>query len=334
MVFKASSGIAILHNCKYLFALPPPVRQASHAVGQEVDTDEFRVLDLKLKKKTQTVRRTQRKLTALSPRSEKMHVDQHWPSVWPGPRTFHPATVPLPLHQGYPHKKKSTPGKFANTELMKIPNFLHLTPPAIKQQCEALKKFCTDWPKGLETDEQQESHRPIEVSTSTYCHSSPSIRDPLSRIVTVKVHVRSLPLNAHAKDKFLRLVGERYDPTTDVVTLVADRCPLQNQNRDYAFYLLTALFHESWKVEPWESEKLREDMEVYLWEGSESEQNFSNLLQWKGKNDKENPKSNISKEDKENYKIAVESLFNSGEDAVTINKYKEATKNLVCLVLK
>ncbi|XP_046391437.1 28S ribosomal protein S35, mitochondrial isoform X2 [Ischnura elegans] len=274
MVFKASSGIAILHNCKYLFALPPPVRQASHAVGQEVDTDEFRVLDLKLKKKTQTVRRTQRKLTALSPRSEKMHVDQHWPSVWPGPRTFHPATVPLPLHQGYPHKKKSTPGKFANTELMKIPNFLHLTPPAIKQQCEALKKFCTDWPKGLETDEQQESHRPIEVSTSTYCHSSPSIRDPLSRIVTVK------------------------------------------------------------KVEPWESEKLREDMEVYLWEGSESEQNFSNLLQWKGKNDKENPKSNISKEDKENYKIAVESLFNSGEDAVTINKYKEATKNLVCLVLK
>jgi small subunit ribosomal protein S35 len=31
------------------------------------------------------------------------------------------------------------PGKFANAELMKIPNFLHLTPPAIERQCQALK---------------------------------------------------------------------------------------------------------------------------------------------------------------------------------------------------
>ena len=78
-----------------------------------------------------------------------MKPDQDWPSVWPGPRTFHPASVPLPVRQGFAHLKgQSTPGKYANVELMKIPNFLHLTPPAIKRHCEAIQKFCTPWPKG------------------------------------------------------------------------------------------------------------------------------------------------------------------------------------------
>jgi len=31
------------------------------------------------------------------------------------------------------------PGKYANAELMKIPNFLHLTPAHVKKHCEALK---------------------------------------------------------------------------------------------------------------------------------------------------------------------------------------------------
>ncbi|XP_071446144.1 small ribosomal subunit protein mS35 isoform X2 [Hetaerina americana] len=330
MVSKTCCGMTILQSCRYMFISPPLLRQTSNVAGHEIETEEFRILDLKQKKKVQMVRRKQRKVMTLPPRSEKMPVDQHWPSVWPGPRSFHPATVPLPLHQGFPHKKKPSPGKFANAELMKIPNFLHLTPPAIKQQCEALKKFCTDWPKGLDGEEKQEAHFPIEVSTSTYCHSSPSIRDPLSRIVTLKFHLRSLPLDSHAKDKFLRLVGERYDPATDLVTLVADRCPLQNQNQDYAYYLLTALFHESWKVEPWEKEKTREDMEVYQWEGSVSEQSYSNLLTWKGKDDQEILKCNISDKDKETYKDAVESIFNAGEDICTISQYKKAAKNLVC----
>lgn len=70
-----------------------------------------------------------------------MPTDQDWPSVWPTARTFHPASVPLPLHQGFvpPGKGKAPPNKFANTELMKIANFLHLTPPAIKRHCEAIK---------------------------------------------------------------------------------------------------------------------------------------------------------------------------------------------------
>ncbi|CAB0005652.1 unnamed protein product [Nesidiocoris tenuis] len=55
-----------------------------------------------------------------------------------------------------------------------------------------------------------------------------------------------LKLDQHAKDKFLRLVGERYDEKTDTVTIVTDKCPRRKQNYDYAIYLLTALYHESW----------------------------------------------------------------------------------------
>lgn len=99
-------------------------------------------------------------------RANQMAVDQDWGNVWPGPRSFHPATVPLPIHQGYVPKNMAAPGKFANAELMKIPNFLHLTPPVIKRQCEALKKFCTPWPANLETDEKIAQHFPIDVITS------------------------------------------------------------------------------------------------------------------------------------------------------------------------
>ena len=117
-----------------------------------------------------------------------MPVDQDWANVWPGPRVFHPATVPLPLRQGY-NQKGVSPAKFGNAELMKIPNFLHLTPPAIKKHCEALKKFCTAWPAGLETNEKCEKEFPVEIYTTDYCHSSPVIRDPLARIVTLKVRI-------------------------------------------------------------------------------------------------------------------------------------------------
>ena len=64
------------------------------------------------------------------PCSASMTPDQSWGSVWPTPRTFHPATVPLPTRQGVIQTKAQVvPSKHANAELMKIPNFLHLTPP-------------------------------------------------------------------------------------------------------------------------------------------------------------------------------------------------------------
>ena len=45
-------------------------------------------------------------------------------------------------------KSKVHPTKWANAELMKIPNFLHLTPPVVKKQCGLLKRFCTPFPEG------------------------------------------------------------------------------------------------------------------------------------------------------------------------------------------
>ncbi|XP_046635687.1 28S ribosomal protein S35, mitochondrial-like [Daphnia pulicaria] len=150
-----------------------------------------------------------------------------------------------------------------------IPNFLHLTPPAIERQCKELKKFCKEWTKELDTNEKIENHLPITITTSDYLHSSPSLlRDARSRIVTLQVKLRSLKLDNHAKDKLLRLVKERYNPETDVLTIVSERCPLIKPNVDYPMYLQNVLVSESW---PWEDEKCGGDMEKYLWEGSQSQ---------------------------------------------------------------
>ena len=101
------------------------------------------------------------------------------------------------------------PSKHANAELMKIPNFLHLTPPVIKDHCSAISKFCTEWPAALDTEEEIEKHFPITITASDYLNSSSSIRDRRSRIVQLRVNINSLPLDDHARDKLIRLVGQR-----------------------------------------------------------------------------------------------------------------------------
>ena len=74
-------------------------------------------------------------------------------------------------------KAQVVPSKYANAELMKIPNFLHLTPPVISTHCSAISKFCTAWPKGLETEEAIDKHFPVTVTTSDHLNSNSSIRD-------------------------------------------------------------------------------------------------------------------------------------------------------------
>lgn len=245
-----------------------------------------------------------------------MSVDQDWGAVWPGPRSFHPATVPLPVRQGFVPPHKSTPGKFANAELMKIPNFLHLTPPVISKQCEALKKFCTPFPKALESAEEQELHFPIEFISSDYVHALPTIKNPLSRIVTIKVKLELLKLDKHARDKFIRLVGERYNPETDELMIVTDRCPLKQQNYDYAMYLLTALYHESNITEEWEATKSEADMEYYDWHRNSSKVTSTDILNWRST-------SNEKVEPPVEYAQSVENLLNEGENEYNLNKYKE-----------
>lgn len=234
-------------------------------------------------------------------RADSMKPDQWWGSVWPAARTFHPATVPLPVRQGVVQTKAQVvPSKWANAELMKIPNFLHLTPPVIKRHCAALSRFCTAWPQGLETEEEQTTHFPLTVTTSDHLNSSSSVRDRRARIVTLKFKLDSLKLDKHARDKFVRLVGDRFDEETGEVKLTADRCPYRGQNEDYATYLLTALFHESCVVEDWEASKEVADEEMFC------------------------PVEEGGRE-------ALEEILNKGEDEETVRRYKEEVRRLLGL---
>lgn len=75
-----------------------------------------------------------------------MPTDQEWTNVWPTYSMFKQSAVPLPVRQGYVKNLSENEGlqpeKYGNVELIKIPNFLHLTPPHIKKQCDAIKSIC------------------------------------------------------------------------------------------------------------------------------------------------------------------------------------------------
>ncbi|CAK9829462.1 28S ribosomal protein S35, mitochondrial [Anthophora retusa] len=295
----------------------------------ENEDTEFRVLEL-IPSEKKFVNKKKFAITkpTVKPKAETMSVTQNWQAVWPAARTFHPYTVPLPLKQGYKNPSGVYPDKYANAELMKIPNFLHLTPPVIKEHCKALKRFCTKWPTELQTDEECEKHFPLEIISSNYCYSSPTIREPLARIVSLRVKLSSLHLDVHAKDKMLRLLGDKYNPETDMITITADRCPSRKQNLDYIKYLLTALYHISWRVEPWEMEKSEEDMEYYDWDKNKSRKSLTAMYNW--------PNSSIDSNTEciphvTEYKTAVSNLINKGENQSAIDEYRKAVQNLLNL---
>lgn len=70
----------------------------------------------------------------------------------------------------------------------------------------------------------------------------------------MKIALKDLTLTDRARQKLISLCGPRYDPETDVVTLVGKRCPTRKQNHEYVLYLLKVLYLEANKVEPWESQ--------------------------------------------------------------------------------
>ncbi|KAG7263169.1 hypothetical protein CRUP_002660 [Coryphaenoides rupestris] len=78
--------------------------------------------------------------TSGEPRTEKMDSQQDWTAVYPTAAPFKPGSVPLPVRMGYPMRGAAPAEKKGNLELVKIPNFLHLTPAAIKKHCEVLKR--------------------------------------------------------------------------------------------------------------------------------------------------------------------------------------------------
>eukprot|EP00088_Acartia_fossae_P036525 TRINITY_DN37745_c0_g1_i1.p1 TRINITY_DN37745_c0_g1~~TRINITY_DN37745_c0_g1_i1.p1 ORF type:complete len:340 (-),score=49.48 TRINITY_DN37745_c0_g1_i1:39-1058(-) len=284
-------------------------RKDAATILEEERNGVFRVLDIgKPRAETGRMEDNRRRFAAqkVKLRHTEMKPDADWGSIWPAARTFHPAVVPLPVRQGIIQiKKQVVPSKYANTELMKIPNFLHLTPPVIKKHCGALRKFCSAWPVGLHTDEDIQKHFPIKVTTSDYLNSSSSIRDRRSRVVVLRFKLASLSLDDHARDKFIRLVGDRYDHESDEVTLTTDRCPYRGQNIDYAKYLMTALYFESWKTESWEVKDYADKESFEVVEIEEGE---------KGK-----------------YMQCLKDILNAGEDDISLRQYKEAARKVLNL---
>ncbi|KAG7230926.1 hypothetical protein INR49_024954 [Caranx melampygus] len=248
------------------------------------------------------------------PRTEKMVVDQDWTAVYPAAAPFKPNAVPLPVRMGYPVKGGVPPEKQGNLELIKIPNFLHLTPGAIKKHCEALKPFCTEWPSALDTDAKCDEHFPIKVVSTDYVSASPSVRNPSARIVHLKTE----------REQWRRLRKEK-----------SGICPLRRQNYDYAMYLLTVLYHESWKTEAWEAEKSVADMEEYSWENSPSQKNIlDTLVRMKvaGEGEDEEVREQLlGRREVQEYKDSVTRLKNEGESESTMLQYKEAVKKVLNL---
>ncbi|TKR60340.1 hypothetical protein L596_027598 [Steinernema carpocapsae] len=216
------------------------------------------------------------------PRHEEMSPDQDWSSVWPVAASFKSSVVPLPVRMGSRHYPDRRPPfkKVGNLELVKIPNFLHLTPGAIERQCNAIKQFCTPWPKELnENPELKEKYFPLRTSYSDYVHQGTSLRDGRARLCTTTLKVADLKLDDTSRRKFLRLVGNRYNESTDELKIITDRCPTRQQNRDYAIYLLTVLYRECQKKEPWEQLAERIDSLKVEFEGSEAEKHIKEIVE-------------------------------------------------------
>ncbi|XP_028397275.1 28S ribosomal protein S35, mitochondrial-like [Dendronephthya gigantea] len=189
----------------------------------------------------------------IRPKAERLDIDKvDWPSFYSTASSYNSWLVPLPLRMGRSRHNKvgGLPNRdMGNVELLKIPNFFHLTPPAIERHCKALKDLCTAWPK-----KKQETHRPVRIITNNYLFAGPSLRHPKSHVVQLKIYLKDLTLDDHARKKLIELAAHRYNVENDELTIIADRCPTRKQNRDYALYLLNVLYHESWKTEPWELE--------------------------------------------------------------------------------
>ncbi|PIK48295.1 putative 28S ribosomal protein S35, mitochondrial isoform X3 [Apostichopus japonicus] len=272
-------------------------------------------------------------------REVKMKDTQVWSDVYPTAATFKWSAVPLSVRMGYPVRRGIPPHKLGNAELMKIPNFLHLTPPAVKKHCAALKELCTDWPAELNSDEVCDKHLPIAMETSDYVFSGPSVRSPKARVVQLKVKLSVLPLDKHARWKLIQLLGKSYDKKTDEICLTADRCPVRKQNQDYAMYLLSVLFHEAHITEPWEeTDATEDDMEEYTWDSGQSKANIlrvkKRMIETDGNQSQLSEDDICSTEDVEKFKMAYTELCNNPETQDNLASYKSAVLDLVGLKQK
>ncbi|XP_039265486.2 small ribosomal subunit protein mS35-like [Styela clava] len=271
---------------------------------------------------------------------------KNWSEIWTAPAPFDPHKFPCDIRMGSEMNLVPKPGKYDNMELMKVQNFLHLTPPAIKKHCEGLKKFCTEWPEELKTDEDCERAFPVEIRTIDYVRSGQSQRNPAARKVKLRIRLCNLVLDQHARLKLQKLAGPRYNKNTDILSIKSIRCPVRKQNREYLDYLLTVLYYEAWKIEKWETrENINDEDGIYWWKDSNSYNNLLRVLKshpdYKSLFDDTDSKEHSSKiEDNEkvkNYRDAVvglkipEPIMTQNDHKRKIVEYKEAVRTMLNL---
>ncbi|MBN3275022.1 RT35 protein, partial [Polyodon spathula] len=119
-----------------------------------------------------------------------MTVDQEWSSVYPTATSFKLSTVPLSIHMGYPVKRRGSPEKKGNLELMKVVLLNLIT--VLNSQITIVKVhkhiklffpmlFCTKWPETLDS----EQHLPIQVTMTDFLSAGPSVRNPKESLLSL-----------------------------------------------------------------------------------------------------------------------------------------------------
>uniref|UniRef100_A0A8C8G0Y6 Small ribosomal subunit protein mS35 mitochondrial conserved domain-containing protein n=1 Tax=Oncorhynchus tshawytscha TaxID=74940 RepID=A0A8C8G0Y6_ONCTS len=242
------------------------------------------------------------------PRTDRMPVDQDWTAVYPTAAPFRQGSVPLPVRMGFPVKRGVPPEKKGNLELIKIPNFLHLTPAAIKKHCEARS---AQWPSALDTDAKYDEHFPVKVKSKDYMSAGTAHRNPSTHIVHLRVKLSSLNLDNHARKKMVKLVGERYCKETDTLTIT------RQVNSRFMTPPCTVLYHESWVKD------CGRHGGVQLGEQPLSEERPVHVGP--------HGVSRGGKPEVQEYRDSVTRLKNEGESEGSVLQYREAGKKLLNL---
>jgi len=210
-----SHNLRLLNNSR-AFGQSHTRAQTTEAAEDDFDEEspvQRDFLPLKIKPDVEVRRQTREIVDSTPvPRSQKMDPDQDWTNVWPTGAPFRHSATPFPVRMGVAKNRVENdgvvPDKSINVELIKVSNFLHLTPRHVEKHCQVLQQFCTEWPEGLETEEDFDKHFPVEVTTQDFVYNW-SLRDERSKVNEVKVKLSALHLNHHGRDKMVRLAEGR-----------------------------------------------------------------------------------------------------------------------------
>ena len=137
-----------------------------------------------------------------------------------------------------------------------------------------------------------------------------------------------LKLDERAENKFIKLAEHRYDKETDMLTLVADKCPYRRQNEDYANYLLTTLYHEAKNMEEWEFEMTEEDYANFKWDKTRSKENILATL---SKIENKSAESLLESKKVDRYRNNLKKVFDEGESQENLNAYKKSVLEILDL---